>query len=65
MEPPLGTFSFALLCLQFSRAQMENLGIRPYTRKLKQMRATKLAKEFPRYDPRIIQKFSETDPLVN
>lgn len=64
MEPVLGTFSFSLLCLQFSRAQMENLGIRPYTRKLKSMRAKKLAAAFPQYDPIVIHAFSETDPLV-
>ena len=31
MEPPLGQLSFFLLCLQFSRAQMANIGARPFT----------------------------------
>jgi hypothetical protein len=31
MEPPLGQASFFLLCMQYARAQMQNLGIKPYT----------------------------------
>jgi hypothetical protein len=27
MEPPLGTISFVLLCMQFARSQLQNLGI--------------------------------------
>lgn len=46
------------------RAQMQNLGIKPYTSWLKEKRAQKLAADFPRYDPVIIQRFSETDPMV-
>ena len=30
MEPVLGQVSFFLLCMQFARSQMQNLGIRPY-----------------------------------
>ena len=30
MEPVLGQISFFLLCMQFARAQIQNLGIRPY-----------------------------------
>jgi len=64
MEPPLGTLSFFLLCLQFSRAQMKNLGIRPFTASLKQTRARKLHKAFPQYDPAILSDFSTTAPLA-
>ena len=31
MEPPLGTISFVLLCLQFARDQKENIGYKPWT----------------------------------
>lgn len=64
MEPPLGTLSFSLLCLQFSRAQMDNLGIRPYTSALKKRRGKNLAKCFPQYDANVIMDFSETDSLM-
>jgi len=64
MEPPLGTLSFLLLALQFSRAQMHNLGIRPYTLALKKRRGRALAGAFPRYSPKILKDFSETDPLM-
>ncbi|EJK72888.1 hypothetical protein THAOC_05535, partial [Thalassiosira oceanica] len=30
MEPVLGQISFFLLCMQFARSQMQNLGMRPY-----------------------------------
>ena len=65
MEPPLGTVSFALLCLQFSRAQLQNLGIKPFTNKLKAMRAANLARSFPRYDTGIVKAFSTSDPLIH
>lgn len=65
MEPPLGTVSFALLCLQFSRSQLQNLGIKPFTNKLKAMRAEKLARSFPQYDTGIVKAFSKTDPLIH
>lgn len=64
MEPPLGTISFALLCLQFSRAQMANVGLRPYTSILKTRRGRKLAASFPQYDAEILMNFSVTDKLV-
>jgi len=39
MEPPLGQISFFLLCMQYARAQMENLGLKPYTKWYKDRRA--------------------------
>lgn len=65
MEPPLGTLSFALLCLQFARAQIKNLGLHPYTKMLVRRRARSLAKAFPQYDPELIYLYSESEPLVN
>lgn len=35
MEPPLGTISFVLLCVQYAREQGANIGQRPFTEKLK------------------------------
>lgn len=60
MEPPLGTISFTLLCLQYSRAQLENLGIKPYTSQLKRMRGERLARAFPQYDARVLIDYSKT-----
>ena len=65
MEPPLGTISFALLCLQFARAQIQNLGLRPYTSSVKKFRADRLASTFPQYDSELIGKYSEAEPLIN
>jgi len=47
MEPPLGTISFFLLCMQYARSQMQNLGAKPYTKSMLHMRANRLCKEFP------------------
>jgi len=65
MEPPLGTISFVLLCLQFARAQMQHLGIQPYTGLLKKWRGRQLADQFPQYDAKLVKAFSETSPLWN
>jgi hypothetical protein len=60
MEPPLGTLSFILLCMQYARSQIQNLGIKPYTELVKQWRGERLAKAFPRYDARILLAYSES-----
>lgn len=44
MEPPLGQISFFLLCMQYARVQMENLGLKPYTKWYKDVRARQLCK---------------------
>lgn len=59
MEPPLGQISFFLLCLQFSRAQMDNVGIKPYTKRIKQMRALHLTELFPQYNADILMNYSK------
>jgi len=63
MEPPLGTISFALLCSQYARSQMNNLGVRPYTRWIKHRRGRALAEAFPTYDEKILSAYSETADL--
>lgn len=64
MEPPLGTISFILLCLQYARSQLENLGAKPYTSWIKHRRARRLVKEFPTYDAGVVASFSEGDPFT-
>jgi hypothetical protein len=64
MEPPLGTISFFLLCMQYARAQLENLGAKPYTQWFRQKRANRLSVEFPQYDRHIVASFSEGDPFT-
>ncbi|KAL7578706.1 hypothetical protein ACA910_015945 [Epithemia clementina (nom. ined.)] len=65
MEPPLGQISFVLLCLQFSRNQLENLGIKPYTKRIKRWRAEHLAGLFPEYDSRVIMNYSESSGMIS
>lgn len=63
MEPPLGQISFFLLCMQFARSQLQNLGLKPYTEYFKNHRADRLVKEFPNYNQFIVRSFSEGDSL--
>ena len=49
--------------MQYARAQLENLGIRPYTSKFKERRAMRLCKEFPQYSKYVVASFSEGDSL--
>lgn len=63
MEPPLGQISFFLLCLQFARHQMENLGIKPYTAKVLERRAKTLATAFPKYNAKILSDYSKVQHL--
>ena len=64
MEPPLGQMSFFLLCLQYARAQLGNLGAKPYTAWFLQRRAERVAKTYPQYCANIVESFSEGDPLT-
>jgi hypothetical protein len=61
MEPPLGEISFVLLALQFARAQMQNIGWRPYTAFVVELRANRLCKKYPTYNRRIVHEFSVGD----
>lgn len=63
MEPVLGQISFFLLCMQFARAQLQNLGIRPYYNWQKKKRAQRLIDTYPQYNPAFLQLYSECDML--
>lgn len=63
MEPPLGTISFVLLALQFARAQLENLGYKPYTSFVKTWRGKRLASQFPQYNAKVLINFSKSSAL--
>ncbi len=58
MGPPLDQLSFLLLCLAFSRNQMLNLGLRPYSGLLCSLRSARLRRRFPQYEPRILHEFA-------
>jgi hypothetical protein len=65
MEPCVGQISFVLLCLQYSRAQIANLGVKPYTEAVKTWRAGRLAKAFPDYDAELLINYSEACPIYH
>jgi hypothetical protein len=61
MEPPLGQISFFLLCMAWSRENMKNVNISPYTEWMKSKRATALADRFPAYNTTITKEFADAD----
>eukprot|EP00542_Grammatophora_oceanica_P012623 CAMPEP_0194046518 /NCGR_PEP_ID=MMETSP0009_2-20130614/21422_1 /TAXON_ID=210454 /ORGANISM="Grammatophora oceanica, Strain CCMP 410" /LENGTH=250 /DNA_ID=CAMNT_0038691839 /DNA_START=43 /DNA_END=795 /DNA_ORIENTATION=+ len=63
MEPPLGQISFVLLCLQFSRSQIQNLGIRPFTSSMKHRRAQRLIDAYPAYNSKVLADYSKAAGL--
>jgi len=65
MEPVMGQLSFTLLCLQFIRAQIHNLGIKSFTNRVKEKRAETLIKAFPEYEAKIIKEYSMSSHLEN
>ena len=64
MEPPLGQMSFFILCMQYARAQLQNIGAKPYTAFMLKRRAKRLVADFPDYCPLVLESFSEGDPLT-
>ena len=65
MEPVLGTVSFYLLCMQFARAQLQNLGLRPYFSWQQDRRADRLVRLYPRYHAIFLRNYSKCDPLAD
>ena len=63
MEPPLGTISFFLLCMQYARSQLQNLGAKPYTQLMLRRRAKRICAEFPQYNKFVLESWSEGDSL--
>eukprot|EP00667_Euglena_gracilis_P016871 EG_transcript_17692 len=61
MEPIMGTLSFLLLGLQFARANLQNMQIKPYTATMQHVRASRLAKLYPQYDAEIVRAFAKQD----
>ena len=61
MEPPLGQISFFLLCMAWSRENMKNVNISPYTEWMKAKRAASLADKYPQYNKTITKDFAEAD----
>merc|ERR1719498_1951380 len=60
MEPPLGQLSFFLLTLQYARAQMQNIGLKPYTEWLCGKRGERLANKFPSYNSRVLKNYAQS-----
>jgi len=61
MEPPLGQVSFFLLCMQFARAQLQNIHAKPYTEWIKASRAAKICATYPQYSTAILDDFARDD----
>mmetsp|Transcript_11163 Transcript_11163/g.26210 ORF Transcript_11163/g.26210 Transcript_11163/m.26210 type:complete len:238 (+) Transcript_11163:54-767(+) len=61
MEPPMGQLSFFLLCLQWSRQQLINVQVKPYTDWMVSKRSAALSAKFPAYNKGITRDFSESD----
>jgi len=59
MEPPLGTISFFILCMQYSRDQRINLGLPLFTQRYQDSCAAKLEKAFPQYDRLVVRDYAK------
>lgn len=64
MEPMIGQASFLLLTMQFARAQLQNLGLMPYSDYIRDMRAKRLIKLYPKYNPEFLAAFSMSDRRI-
>ena len=63
MEPMCGQVSFVLLVLQFARSQLLNLGIKPFSDKMKQIRSDDLVQKYPQYNSMFVKWYSEGNTL--
>ena len=58
MEPPLGQISFFILCVQFAKDRMHNIGVKPYIDFLLLSRASRLSNSFQKYNKKVVQDFA-------
>ena len=65
MEPPLGTISFFLLCVQFAREQRMSIGGKAMTERMQDYQAEKLTAAFPQSDETIVRQFAASIALVD
>jgi len=63
MEPPLGTISFFILCMQMVRNQVQNLGLKPYNAWVRDRRAARILTLYPQYNKHILENWSQGDPF--
>lgn len=54
MEPPLGTISFFILCLQFAREKRLEIGFQNWPQRVADIEGAKLAAAYPQYDKHIV-----------
>ena len=59
MEPPLGTISFFLLCLQYARDQKINIGQKPWTTYWREKQGDMLAAAYPQYHKQIVRDYGK------
>ena len=58
MEPPLGQISFFILCVQFAKDRMHNIGVKPYIDFLLSTRANRLSSSYQQYNKKVVQDFA-------
>lgn len=63
MEPPLGTISFFILCVQFAREKRLEIGVKPFTQRAVEWQGDRLASAYPQYDPYIIHSYGQAIAL--
>ena len=63
MEPPLGTISFFLLCMQFAREQRISIGGKAFSEYMQDYQADKLSAAFPQYDDNVVRAFAASIAL--
>jgi hypothetical protein len=49
--------------IHFYRAQIKNVGLKPFTALLKERRAKNLAEAYPQYSSHYLNEFVETQPM--
>ena len=65
MEPVMGTASFVLLALQFSRAQMINISLRPFTGYIKRRRLDTVQANHTQYEGVILRDFLRSHSFLH
>jgi len=65
MEPPLGTISFFLLCIQFAREQRMSIGGKAMDAIMEDKQAAHLAAQFGKYDGPALRQYAQCIAMID
>ena len=63
MEPPLGTLSFTVLCIQYAAEQRKHIGLKTAEERICERMGEKIVARYPAYNASIVRAYAEATAI--